>query len=234
MSFVGFEEKAECAARDLVWFAARLDGLCAEPAFFSVGLTAVDLCAFLKSLVISPRIAVPGLKSEVKKPLLRFVGQACLPTADVQELETGDLIILEDLEPAELTLQDGDALYTFETAEMGWTCTGTRTLCLPDGSLTMDENFEPNADPSAEGTPGVKMTEIAQTLLTFDLGEVSLSLSELEQFQVGAIVAMPEDVQKAPAVEVTLRVSGTKIAKGDLIQIDNRIAVRLNSICVSA
>ena len=100
----------------------------------------------------------------------------------------------------------------------------------------MDETF-PTPDASDEQiteAPVRKLAEIAQTQLTFDLGEISLSLAELEQFQTGSIVPLPETVQDPSQVEVAVRIAGVKIATGDLVQIDDRVAVRLNSVLIGS
>ncbi len=217
-------------ANELVWFAAVLEGLCPDPAFFSVGVSAGDLCAFLKPQVINPRSAFPGLKAQIETRVLRFLGGAHLASAQVRGLEIGDLIVLDPAEPQELALMNGRDLYLFEQAEAGWQCTAVRPLFSHVRNFPMDEPIAESAQAEATETP--QIADIAQTLLTFDLGEISVSLAELEQYQVGAIVPLPDAALSDGAVEVSVRVAGNRIAAGDLVQIDDRIAVRLNRILI--
>ncbi len=75
---------------------------------------------------------------------------------------------------------------------------------------------------------GVRLADLGLTV-DFDIGDKDISLAEIESWQPGAVVAL-DPPQFAGRVEVTLRVNGRAIATGDLIAIDDRLAVRLSRL----
>lgn len=79
---------------------------------------------------------------------------------------------------------------------------------------------------------GVRLADLGITV-DFDIGERDFTLAELETWQPGAIVPLdPPALQDR--VEVTLRANGRTIATGDLIAIDDRLAVRLSKLLLRA
>lgn len=75
---------------------------------------------------------------------------------------------------------------------------------------------------------GVRLADLGLTV-DFDIGDKDVSLAEIETWQPGAVVAL-DPPQFAGRVEVTLRVNGRAIATGDLMAIDDRLAVRLSRL----
>lgn len=65
-----------------------------------------------------------------------------------------------------------------------------------------------------------------QLNVDFDLGSVTVPLSELETWQPGAVVAL-DPPMPGRGIEVTIRVNGFVIGSGDLVTIDDRPAVRI-------
>ncbi|MEM8797298.1 MAG: FliM/FliN family flagellar motor switch protein, partial [Pseudomonadota bacterium] len=68
-----------------------------------------------------------------------------------------------------------------------------------------------------------------QVALTFDLGQVEVPIATLESWQPGTIVDLGETPNAAETV-VTIRANGTAIAEGDIVQLDDRIGVRVTRL----
>lgn len=75
---------------------------------------------------------------------------------------------------------------------------------------------------------GIRLADLGLTV-DFDIGEKDFTLAEIETWQPGAVVAIDPPPLEG-RVEVTLRVNGRAIATGDLIAIDDRLAVRLSRL----
>lgn len=75
---------------------------------------------------------------------------------------------------------------------------------------------------------GIRIADLGITV-DFDIGEKDFTLAEIETWRPGAVVAL-DPPALAGRVAVTLRVNGHAIAAGDLIAIDDRLAVRLSRL----
>ncbi|MGV6871600.1 FliM/FliN family flagellar motor switch protein [Pseudochelatococcus sp. B33] len=83
-------------------------------------------------------------------------------------------------------------------------------------------------DEGALAPEGIRLADLGITV-DFDIGEKDFTLAEIETWQPGAVVAL-DPPPLAGRVEVMLRVNGRVIATGDLIAIDDRLAVRLSRL----
>lgn len=111
-----------------------------------------------------------------------------------------------------------------------------------DGSSPADDGPARDASPADPGVvwegadapapEGFRLADLAITV-DFDIGEKDFTLAEIETWQAGAVVAL-EPPPLAGRVEVTLRVNGQAIATGDLIAIDDRLAVRLSRLLLGS
>ncbi|KZM47395.1 FliM/FliN family flagellar motor switch protein [Labrenzia sp. OB1] len=72
-----------------------------------------------------------------------------------------------------------------------------------------------------------------EVTVDFTLGATRLPLDEIASWQPGTIVMLPAELSEDRTL-VTVDANGSPIAQGDLVQIDNRLAVRLNRILLSA
>lgn len=112
------------------------------------------------------------------------------------------------------------------------------------GDVPAAAGAPPEADGHAESPPGeagpaellpgdiqpeeFRIADLGITV-DFDIGERDFTLAEIETWQPGAVVAL-EPPALAGRVEVTLGVNGRAIAVGDLVAIDDRLAVRLSRL----
>ncbi|MEL6840632.1 MAG: FliM/FliN family flagellar motor switch protein [Pseudomonadota bacterium] len=214
-------------ADDLKWFAAALDGLSKTSVFFSLGATADDICAFLHDKVRQPRPVLTALRETLDVTMHRVVGRARLDLDDVRNLGLGDFIVLEDATSADLALHCEDRTYYFETVEEGWRCTAVHPFEDIRKIPAMDDAPSDPQDLSTEAAPAI--ADHVSTVLTFECGEARVTLAELEGFQTGAIVPLPDQLTK-DGVQVTIRAGAQPIATGEIVQIDDRIAVRISQL----
>jgi type III secretion protein Q len=70
-------------------------------------------------------------------------------------------------------------------------------------------------------------------MIDFDLGRTAVSLADLESWQAGSVVALSPPARTEGA-EVTLRANGRVIGTGDLVRIDDRLAVRISQLYFTA
>ncbi len=232
MTYQAIQADVVAHADDLKWFAAALDGLSETPVFFSFGATAEDICAFLHGKLDQPRSVLSVLRDTLDVALHRMIGQATLSLADVRDLGPGDFIVLEDAATGDLEIRCEDRAFYFETHEDGWLCTAIHPFENVRKMPVMDDT------PKDTQTPGLPteddatlpdMTALASTVLTFECGTTRMTLVELEAIQTGAIVPLPDQLI-ADGIQVTIRAGDHPIATGDVVQVDDRLAVRVNRL----
>ena len=71
-----------------------------------------------------------------------------------------------------------------------------------------------------------------EVTVDFMLGATQLPLDEIGKWQPGALVTLPTEISEDRTL-IMVEANGSPIAQGDLVRIDNRLAVRLNRILVS-
>lgn len=109
----------------------------------------------------------------------------------------------------------------------------TETLAENPNENPADAAVESAAeDVSAAAKDEAPIPPVLQASISFTLGSALVPLSEIETWQVGAAVPLPEDIS-ADNTTVTLRANGQVIAEGDLVRIDDRLAARLTRILLS-
>jgi flagellar motor switch/type III secretory pathway protein FliN len=69
-------------------------------------------------------------------------------------------------------------------------------------------------------------------IIDFDLGRMTVPLAQVQSWQPGMVVPL-ELPSAEDGVEITVRANGQIIGTGDLVRIDDRIAVRLNRLVFS-
>ncbi len=222
---------------ELKWFAAALDGLANTPVFFSVGATAADICALLNEKLHQPRPVLTGLRQTLDVAAYRLIGHAFLPLDAVRDLGIGDFIVLAPTEAGDVAIMCEDRAFYFETTEDGWLCNAIQSLAHVRKMTAMDDApIDPQdpadvipKDPQDMTAPLPEMAALVSTVLTFECGEARVTLAELESFQSGAIVPLPDQLTQ-DGVQVTIRAGEQAIATGEIVHVDDRIAVRINRL----
>ena len=81
------------------------------------------------------------------------------------------------------------------------------------------------SQPSDSAEPVTTPAEIPATLVV-ELGRASLPLAQLARLQAGELIELDRD----PREPVELTCNGRLVARGELVQIDDRLGVRLTSV----
>jgi len=182
---------------------------------------------------------LPARPSE-KKPLDRSllqcrlplnIGETALAIREIKQLEAGDLIWIETAKIARQGLRVCLELPVSENAQSRIVCHGfvkQRNLILC-GISAAKPNLKQSILPLAIKTENTMETDIGniELPLTFDLGEITMPLTEVERLGEHQILELGGD---AATMRVNVRVHGTCIAQGRLMLVGRRLAVRLEKV----
>lgn len=195
----------------------------------SVGLHPGDLAGLLGVDRIG-RGSGPGLALTLKANPRVYLGTACLPMHEVRALAPGDLLVLDrEVDATVLYVTAGKRCFVFSEADGSWTCRNVCDWPMPR-SPREDERPMDTDDPTEEApsTPESPALVDVPVTLEFDIGEMSVSYSEIEEWRPGSIVAI-DPPRTGEGIEVRIRANGTKIAVGDLVRLGDRLAVRIHA-----
>lgn len=168
-------------------------------------------------------------------PLLAAIGSARLSVGELDGLRPGDAVLLErtwlDADGG-LWLLAGDLGVRVRWNDGGLTVTQTATpiglaMPEPEAESMPAPAPEPVAEKPADAPPDWSSLPV---LLTFDLGERTLTLGEIKSLQVGQSLELARPLEQA----VHIRANGALIGSGELVEIDGRLAVGIASLAFSA
>jgi len=148
------------------------------------------------------------------------VGATWLDAGRLSQLQRGDVILVE---------------HPFGAADRAlWVgCSVGGFQARVDGAMLLVQSlFGPGADrmPVEEDSPqdDHDLTSLDRLPLrvVFDLGEVAMTLGELQALQVGQSIELGRPLSHA----VRVRVNGALVATGELVEIDGRLGVTLSAL----
>ncbi|MEM6914500.1 MAG: FliM/FliN family flagellar motor switch protein, partial [Pseudomonadota bacterium] len=156
------------------------------------------------------------------------LGTSNFTVSEVRDLSPGDIVICPvgaRRDAVELRL--AGRVRTLTRSDQGWTI----------GAARMDDPSSPSGS-TAEAAPSHRQAEPETSnnlhdlpvRLEFYLGGITLPLSAVETLSEQSI--LPLEAVAVEGVPVTLRANGTAIAEGDLVQLDDRLGVRLTRVGV--
>ena len=178
----------------------------------------------------------PGEKKPLARSLLQcrlpvIIGEAKLAIQEIKQLEAGDLIWIET---AKITRQGMRVCLEPPVSENaqerivyhGFVKQRNLILC---GASTTKPNSKKSTLPLATETENAMEMDIGniELPLTFDLGAITLPLTEIEQLGEHQILELSGE---AANMRVNVRVHGTCIAQGSLMLAGRRLAVRLEKV----
>lgn len=149
------------------------------------------------------------------------LGQSWLASGLLGTLMAGDALVIQEAwisQSHELRLTHGKLGMRVQWNDLGLTV--TQALTSTENSMSTPPDA-PASSPSMPLTP-----QDIPVRLSFELGERTLSLQELQQLQVGQVI----DLDKPLAACVQVRANGVLIGSGELVQINDRLAVILGSV----
>ncbi|QNM97644.1 type III secretion system cytoplasmic ring protein SctQ [Chitinimonas koreensis] len=222
---------------DPVWLSLSLYAVDGGRHDFALAAAAATWQALLARPGWQPLGPGPALAGGALPLLFRCtVGAARLPLARCRQLRRGDAVLLR---PAHFDL-DGE----------GWIKAGGRTLrvrALTTGAVAaleflgwedaMDEAVIEAVDAAGEMEAALPRGAAAEAaaggfgqvplLLEFDLGRLTLTLAELDALAPGAVLRL--DAAASPPW-VSIRANGQPVGRGELIEVDGRLAVQIDTL----
>lgn len=147
------------------------------------------------------------------------IGTSKITLNDLKNLEMGDIVLLEDSDIKKATLISGDFEKKFNIK--------------PNSSLIL--NLEDNEDEHEDEQTNHEVImeknlwDDIQVEISAEFAKVKMSIGELKQITQGQIV----DLGSVFENELSLFVENKRVAKGELVIINDRYAVRLNEVMSS-
>jgi type III secretion protein Q len=165
----------------------------------------------------------PADLSTLPVPMQLSLGEASLPLGLLRQLVPGDVVFIA----SRLVPADGQLLLNVRTPDgrlgLPVQVHDTQLTVLDHARLHMPQQLS-SADPQPFHWDQLPI------LLSFDLGEKTLALGELQHLQPGETLALERPVDKC----VTIRANGAVIGSGELVDIDGRIGVSVVALNTAA
>ncbi len=156
------------------------------------------------------------ISTEVKLNL----GSSKITFNELNTLIKGDIIVLENSSANKMTLTSGDYEKTFSTKIKDSLIKKIEDIEIEDND---NENITQNFN---EVTMDKNVWDDIQIEINAEFEKVKMTLGELKQISQGQIVDLGSILEN----EISLFVEDKKVAKGELIIINDRYGVRLNEI----
>lgn len=216
------------AVSQVQWFDVALVGANGSTIVFDAGCDRAALLGLLGDRLASQPPVTGPLAERLALPAYATLGRVELSYDEFVQLEAGALVVMAQRDASRLAVRVDTAIYEFSAAENGWTCLGAHAAPTDTArGARMDEANDPAAG-AAEAPETISVSGIKVTL-DFDIAQLSVPVSALSQWQPGSVVDIG-----VPAIgnelEVTIRASGDVIGQGDLVRIDDRLAVRITRL----
>lgn len=201
------------------WFRLTLSGAAAEPILVDLAAAPASLAEVFGGLPM--RVRWPGLAARLTRPVDRTLGRLRVALASLRDWEPGAVAVLDATAGGpSLRLNAGDTLYDFDAEHGGWRCSASAARPREERAAMAE------GDDARAGRLGLIQVDV-----DFDLGRANVALSEMEGWQPGSLVALPEALTAAGTL-VTLRVNGRAVGTGDLVEVGGRVAVRLSTLAL--
>lgn len=186
-----------------------------------------------------------GLREDMPLPLRVMIGRSDLPQRDVAALAVGDVLLLQDcrLDPLQqlwlaATPSHGvlvklavsqhphpDAVSPDLANAEHAVHAPLRLLVVQAWSSLMTDASEITAAPMSADGPLTSLEDLP-VQLSFDVGELSMTLAQLRQLAPGQVL----DFARPLGAVVNVRANGVLLAQGDLVSIDGRLGVSLQQV----
>lgn len=157
--------------------------------------------------------------SDLPMPCRLLLGCSALPQAQARALRVGDVVLFHERWLAHD--KDGTARLVLATqGQVGW------RIALADDRVHLIEPWSlPVTAPAAAEDSPVALDAVPVTL-SFDIGTLTLPLSELRQLAAGQSF----DLGRPLAGAVQVRANGALVGVGELVEIDGRLGVSLTQL----
>jgi type III secretion system YscQ/HrcQ family protein len=185
------------------------------------------LAAIARQVERYPRPPAPALDA-IPITLRVILGQTTLEAATFAQLAPNDIILVETSQAGRCTVvAEGDAI-SF-SAEIRQQKITLHTMTVPPGKNN-PSTPAPAVAPTPVAAPApALMAEALATLpvhLVFEIGEKQIPCKDLRTITPGYVFELDQPVEHS----VTVRANGKIVATGDLVQVDDRIGVRITHL----
>jgi type III secretion system YscQ/HrcQ family protein len=169
----------------------------------------------------------------VKLPLTIEAGYGFLPGREVLGLQPGDIVLLDHFGPKPVTggpvwLRLGGGVFPGHLDGAGVTVLGSFHLRAQAQPQTMSEKPADDS-PAGDGAappPNESLLRELPVQITCEIGRVTLSAREVLELRPGAVVP----VGRPLAGPVDLTAGGRVIARGELVDVEGEIGVRVTEV----
>jgi len=178
--------------------------------------------------------------------VLALIGQTVLPAADLRGLQPGDIVLVDEDFGVRagvilLSTLDGQGMRMrratregaeFFTASSTWMKLMTNAEPefyegegYPTTSASSGGGGGGGDDGHGDGEPETSLVTASIPLrVTFDAGECTMTLAELQRLQPGEVVNLDVPAENGM---LRIRVNGKQIGAGELVDVDGRVGVRI-------
>ena len=214
---------------DLQWFEALISQENVELRFI-VGAGIRDWLRLAEGVPSGTNPVRRLLSQGISAPADFTIGTITVTHRELVTLVAGSIVVMARRAPETCLVRVGETLNTFVYTDDGWCCTGLEFV--PGSELGGARRPSESDDDMADKTMGAQREPLPQGLrivLVFEIGRRSIPLSELSTWREGALVELNPPALEA-GMEVTIRANGDAIGTGDLVMIDDRLAVRITRL----
>ncbi|MET1115641.1 MAG: type III secretion system cytoplasmic ring protein SctQ [Comamonas sp.] len=173
-----------------------------------------------------PQLDGPLASEDLRVPLHLDIGYATLEAEELQRLAPGDLLLMERsfIAPARVLWLQAPGAGGLHVQLPDPTAAGAEDPQAP--LLTVVQSWT-HAMPALDPVPNEAADLLAIPVrLSFDLGEISLTLAELRKLQPGQTIGLGHPLTGA----VRVRANGALIGEGELVEIDGQLGVALRQL----
>lgn len=156
--------------------------------------------------------AEPAPLDDLVLPLAVEAGRTRLPVADLADAAPGDLLLLEDAPVAR--------------GRLDLVLGGVLAFACGLSETTLSYTGEARALVAGQSNVDVETLDEVPVELVFELGRLGVPLGELRSLAPGHVFDLGRDLRHP--VDVLL--AGRKIGEGELVQVGERVGVRLRSV----
>ncbi|MEJ1160539.1 FliM/FliN family flagellar motor switch protein [Prosthecomicrobium sp. N25] len=208
------------------WLSLTVAGLVPAPVRLVAGIDPDRLVALVRDGALAPRQVWPALAATIPVEVFVTLGAMRTTVGELLDLKAGSLVVLAATPPGTARLRVADRTATLAAGANGWTFAAVtdqdRYRPAPGDTAPMTD--DPLARPEeGRGLAGLPL------VIDFDIGRLTVPLAEVERWTAGTVVPL-DLAAPGPGTEVTVRANGQAIATGDLVRIDDRMAVRLTRL----
>jgi type III secretion system YscQ/HrcQ family protein len=163
------------------------------------------------------------VRSNLPAPLRLSLGRSVVASRALQELETGDVVWIESASIA----RDGVSIDLIApNAKCSWRARAWQQSLRVVTTAEFNRGAQTPSDVTGVKTMDTQRWQL-DVPVTFDLGELTLKVADLERLQPGYVIELQQDVATAT---VSLRVADRPIAEGTLVTVGKRLGVRIGTV----